>query len=130
MSGFDREVIEAAQRHREVTLTTHGRNTGRPYRVTIWLTTDGERLFVRSGGGLARHWPQNLLAGRRATLELGRLEVEVEPRHVTDPAEARAISHLVGGKYGLQVKTSQPGEPLTPGEQATFELLPVGSAQS
>lgn len=123
-------MIDAAQRHREVTLTTHGRQTGRPFQVTIWLTSDGERLFIRSGGGLGRHWPQNFLARRRATLHLGDLAVEVEPRHVTDPAEARDISHLIRGKYGELVKPSRPGEPLTPGEQATFELLPAKPARS
>lgn len=130
MSGFDPDVIEAARREREVTLTTHGRKSGRAVRVTIWLTTDGERLFVRSGAALGRHWPQNFLAHRRATLQVGDLSVEVEPRHVTDPDEARAISRLVRDKYGAIVKSSPPGGPLTPGEQATFELLPATPAPS
>src|SRR5207245_5189415 len=65
------EVVEAARREKEVTLTTIGRKTGIPRRVTIWITTDGEHLFVRSGGGLKRDWPQNLLARGEATLRLG-----------------------------------------------------------
>jgi deazaflavin-dependent oxidoreductase (nitroreductase family) len=126
VSGFDRKVLDAAAREREVTLTTKGRKSGTPVSVTIWVSTDGRRIFIRSGGGLARQWPQNLQANGRATLRLGDLAVEVKPRHVTAPAEARAISEVVRHKYGSFVKPSRPEEPLTQGEQATFELLPAG----
>ena len=119
------DVIDSASREKEVTLTTIGRKTGKPRRVTIWITTDGEHLFVRSGGGLKRDWPQNLLARGEATLQLGGRSIKVRPRHVTDPGEARTVSGLVRKKYGLSVRESKPSEPLTPGEQATFELIPV-----
>ena len=119
------DVIDSASREKEVTLTTIGRKTGKPRRVTIWITTDGEHLFVRSGGGLKRDWPQNLLARGEATVQLGGRSIKVRPRHVTDPGEARNVSGLVRKKYGLSVRVSKPSEPLTPGEQATFELIPV-----
>jgi hypothetical protein len=35
MASFPPEVIEAAKREREVTLTTYGRKTGKPHGVTI-----------------------------------------------------------------------------------------------
>ncbi len=53
------------------------------------------------------------------------ITTEVRPRHVDDAEEARATSHLARKKYGTYVKPSQPGQPLTRGEQAVFELLPV-----
>ena len=118
--------LEAAAKEREVTLTTIGRKTGKPRKVIIWVATDGERLFIRSGQGMKRNWPKNLVARGEATLELEGRDVKVRPRHVTDPAEARVISRLVRAKYGSMVKTTNPGEPLTPAEQATFELIPVG----
>ena len=116
---------EVAARQREVTLTTTGRKTGKPRKVTIWISTDGRRLFIRSGQGMKRDWPQNLVAKGEATLELDSRNVKVRPRRVTDPAEAREVSRLVRDKYGPTVKTSNPDEPLTLGEQATFELIPV-----
>lgn len=119
------EVLEAAKNEREVTLTTYGRVTGKPVTVTIWIATDGQRLFVRSGGGLRRHWPQNLMARGEAILHVGGHGIKVKPRHVSDPDEARADSQLVRKKYGFFVKASKADQPLTPGEQATFELLPT-----
>jgi len=56
--------------------------------------TDGERLFILSGRGMARHWPQNLVARGEGILHLGGIGVKVKSRHVTDPAEARTIFEL------------------------------------
>jgi deazaflavin-dependent oxidoreductase (nitroreductase family) len=117
--------FEAAAKTREVTLTTVGRKTGKPHRVTIWISTDGEHLFIRSGQGLRRQWPQNLMKRGEATLTIAGDSIKVRPRHVTDPSEARAASELMRKKYGDFVKPSKASEPLTLGEQATFELIAV-----
>jgi deazaflavin-dependent oxidoreductase (nitroreductase family) len=117
--------LEAAARAREVRLTTLGRKTGKPHRVTVWIETDDRHIYVRSGGGMRRDWPQNLLARGEATLQIGGSSVKVRPRHVSDPSEARAISRLAREKYGSYVKVSKQGEPLTQGELASFELIPL-----
>jgi len=122
---FSPDVVDSAKREKEVTLTTSGRKTGKPRSVTIWISTDGHRIFVRSGGGLGRDWPQNLMARGEGRLKLGGRSIKVRPRHVTDPVEARAVSQVVRDKYGAMVKPSKPTEPLSQGEQATFELLPA-----
>ena len=127
MGSFPPDVVDAANREREVTLTTHGREIGNQHDVTIWIATDGTRLYIRSGQGLRRHWPQNLTAGGEGLVRLGKTTVGVRPRLVTDPAEARAVSAQYMRKYGPFVRASKPGRPLTPGEQATFELIPAES---
>jgi deazaflavin-dependent oxidoreductase (nitroreductase family) len=116
---------EAAARQKEATLTTIGRKSGKPRKVTIWIVNDGQRLFVRSGQGFRRDWPKNLTERGEATLQLGGQPIKIRPRHVTDPEEARAVSQLVREKYGFMVRASKPGEPPTLAEQATFELIPL-----
>jgi hypothetical protein len=130
MAGFDRDVLDLAAREREVDLTTWGRRTGKPSRKTIWIWGDGERLYVRAGGGMGRDWPQNLLARGRGVLHLAGRDIPVRARHVTDPAEARQGADLVERKYGGAIQRSTGDEPLTPGEQATFELLPDDAAHT
>lgn len=125
MAQFPRDVFAAAAREREVSLTTTGRKTGKKRTVTIWITTDGERVFIRSGGGMRRDWPQNLEAGGAASLRLGGTAVTVKGRHITEPYEAREVSSLVRKKYGSTIQASRPDQPLTPGEEASFELLPA-----
>ena len=90
------------------------------------VSTDGEGVFIRSGGGLTRHWPENLLAAGTGILRVAGMDVPVRARHVADPGEARRVTELVIRKYGPAVKRSPVSGPPTPGEQATFELLPQG----
>ena len=125
MAFFAKDVIDAAAWEREVRLTTTGRRSGQARPVTIWISTDGTHIYIRSGEGMKRDWPQNLVSRGEGTLHLAGKSIKVKPRHVTDPEEARATSRLARDKYGNFVKPSKPGEPLTNGEQAVFELLPA-----
>jgi deazaflavin-dependent oxidoreductase (nitroreductase family) len=125
MDQFPGDVLDAVAKEHEVGLTTYGRKTGKASTVTIWIVTDGEKVFIRSGQGFVRHWPQNLQKRPEGTVQLGKRVVKFKSRHVTDATEARHSSRLYGPKYGAFVKPSKDGEPLTPGEQAAFELLPA-----
>ena len=124
MAGFEHSVLDRAMREQEVDLTVWGRKSGRPIRVTIWIWGDGERLYVRAGNGFAQDWPRNLVASGEGILHLAGQEIPIRARHVEDPAEARRGKALIERKYGKTVQGSCEGESLTPGEQATFELLP------
>ena len=124
MAGFDAEIIKTALAEREVELTTWGRKTSNPSRVIIWIWGDETRLYIRSGGGMGRDWPQNLLANGKGVLHLAGQDIAVRARHVTDAAEARAGAAMVNRKYATTNKPSAESEPLTPAEQATFELTP------
>lgn len=122
---FPSDVLEAVGKETEVRLTTYGRSSGESSTVTIWVVADGHRVFIRSGQGLVRHWPQNLLKRPEGSIELGKKVVGFKSRHVTDPAVARHSSSLYGPKYGRSVQPSKEGDPLTLGEQAVFELFPA-----
>ena len=112
------DFIEAAGKTSEVTLTTTGRRTGEPRSVTVWITTDGKHVYIRSGQGMARDWPQNLLANAEASVRAGGQTFKVTARHVTEPAEAQASTELVANKYGMRTSSAK-------AEQAVFELKPV-----
>jgi deazaflavin-dependent oxidoreductase (nitroreductase family) len=124
---FDPSLIAIAASEKEVELTTFGRKTGAPSRRIIWITALDGRIYIRSGLGLGRDWPRNLLANGRATLHKAGQDIPVRARHVTDPAEARAKHAPVKQKYDAQRPASSGDEPLTPAEQAVFELTPDGA---
>jgi deazaflavin-dependent oxidoreductase (nitroreductase family) len=124
---FSPEVIEAANTDREVTFTTNGRKTGKPSDVTIFVVTDGRRLFILSGQGMVRQWPQNLVARGEGAIHLGSHDVKVKAKQVTDPTQTRMVAELYGSKYGPRFGPPQPGEPPRLSEQATFELSPADS---
>lgn len=122
---FDRAILDTAAREKEIELTTYGRKTGKPSRRIMWITSLDGRLYVRSGLGLTRDWPKNLLADNRAVLHMAGRDISVRARHVTDPAEARAMHAPVKAKYDAQRPSSKGDEPLTASEQAVFELTPA-----
>ncbi len=122
---FDRAILDTAAREKEVELTTYGRKTGKPSRRIIWITSLDGRLYIRSGLGLTRDWPRNLLANNRAVLHMAGQDIAVQARHVTDPEEARAMHAPVKAKYDAERPSSSGAEPLTPSEQAVFELTPA-----
>jgi hypothetical protein len=125
VAGFDPKVTSAIQSEREIELTTFGRKTGHPSRRILWAYGDDQRIFVRSGPGLSRDWPRNLLANGRAVLHVTSMDVPVRAVHLTDIAEAREAGKLGRAKYGENFSMSAEGEEPYPGETATFELLPI-----
>jgi len=123
--AFDSAILETAAREKEIELTTYGRKTGNASRRIMWITVIGDRLYVRSGLGLGRDWPQNLLANDRAILHMAGQDIPVRARHVSDAEEARAMHAPVKAKYDAARPASHGSEPLTPSEQAVFELTPA-----
>src|SRR5258708_33149153 len=109
MESFRPDVIEAAKGEREVKLTTYGRKTGKPHEVTIWITTDGTRLYIRSGQGLVRQWPQNLIARGEALLQLARATVKVKSRLVPGPDGGPAGTRMSGAQYEVAGQATEPG---------------------
>ena len=125
MAAWDRETFDLAMREVEVDLTTWGRKSGQPNRKTIWIWGEGGRLYVRSGYGMGRDWPQNLLASGKAILHLAGRDIPVQARHVTELTEARACSGMVIAKYPQTTNRPGTGDEPTPGELATFEITPA-----
>lgn len=123
--SFDPAILKTAAREKEIEITTFGRKTGNASRRIIWISVLGDRIYVRSGLGMTRDWPKNLLANGRAVLHMDGIDVPVRARHVTDPEEARSMHAPVKVKYNAERPASSGAEPLTPSEQAVFELTPV-----
>jgi deazaflavin-dependent oxidoreductase (nitroreductase family) len=126
VSQFPKDILQAIAMEPEVGLMTYGRKTGKESTVTVWIVTDGDKVYIRSGAGMKRHWPKNLLARPEGKLHMDGRLVAFRSRHVTNPREARHSSTLYDPKYGPSpVKPSRAGDVLTPGEQAAFELMPL-----
>lgn len=52
-------------------LQTIGRSSGRPRTIEIWFATDGERIFLLSGGRDRAHWVRNLQANPAVRVRIG-----------------------------------------------------------
>jgi deazaflavin-dependent oxidoreductase (nitroreductase family) len=88
-------------------LTTTGRRTGAPHEIEIWFATDGDVVWMISGGRDRSDWVQNLLATPDASLRLAGRVVPVRARPaIDDPAERRVAAQSLHAKYARQVSAS------------------------
>ena len=123
--SFDPALIELAEKTKAIELTTYGRKTGNESRRIMWITALNGKLYVRSGQGMGRQWPQNLVATPKAILHIEGQDIPVSVRHVTDKEEARSMHAPVKAKYDAARPASTGDEPLVASEEAVFELLPA-----
>ena len=80
-------------------LTTTGRRSGRPHRIEIWYASDGDRLYLLSGGGRSSDWVQNLCTDPVVLVELNGDSRPARARVVQSGGEAERARALVFVKY-------------------------------
>ena len=80
-------------------LTTTGRRTGRPHRIEIWYATDGDTLYLLSGGGRSSDWVRNLIADPAVLVEVDGDVRAAHGRVLEGGAEAEQARSLVFAKY-------------------------------
>lgn len=90
-------------------LQTTGRVTGRPRTIEIWFATDGERLFLLSGGRDAAHWVRNLAREPRVRVRVRGRTVDGTARVIEGEPHERRARELLAAKYQGWV----PGAPLS-----------------
>jgi len=81
-----------------LTLTHHGRKTGKPYDVVIWFVVDGERMFLATSNQ-NRNWVRNVIAKPNVTLNAGGEIFNGRVEEITDAAQREQVARLIQSKY-------------------------------
>jgi deazaflavin-dependent oxidoreductase (nitroreductase family) len=85
---------------KQVTLTTRGRKSGQPRRVTIWFVADGERaISVQHTTGAPAQWYRNLVADPSVTIDFGDGPITAHASAIADPAAVQDVLARVRKKY-------------------------------
>jgi len=88
-----------AQR-KHVILTTRGRKSGVPRRVTIWFVADSERaISVQHTTAAAAQWFRNLSVDPNVTVDFGAGPIAALAQPVTDPLAVQEILTRIRRKY-------------------------------
>jgi len=58
MESTTGKLKRVARKH-TLKLTHYGRKTGKPYEVTIWFVTSGDKIYLTTGN-VNRQWVQNV----------------------------------------------------------------------
>jgi deazaflavin-dependent oxidoreductase (nitroreductase family) len=97
MASNSERLARVARRH-TLSLTHHGRRTGKPYTVTIWFVVDGDIVWIESAD-VRRQWTRNVRARPEVEIAIGdeRFVGTVTP--VDDPATLVRAVDLLAAKY-------------------------------
>lgn len=88
------------ERHWNCRLTTTGRKSGTPRRVTIWFAL-GPGVVYLTGGAERPHWCRNLAADPAVTVEIGGERWRGRARIVEDAREAESVRQRFVSRYLL-----------------------------
>jgi deazaflavin-dependent oxidoreductase (nitroreductase family) len=80
-------------------LTTTGRRSGRPHRIEIWYASEGETLYLLSGGGRSSDWVRNIANDANVLVEIDGEAHRARARLLDDDEEAERARTLVYDKY-------------------------------
>lgn len=88
------------ERHWNCRLTTTGRKTGEPRRVTIWFALGPGTVYL-TGGADRPQWCRNLAVHPEVVVEIGGERLRGRARVIEDDAEAEAIRGRFVSRYWL-----------------------------
>lgn len=80
-------------------LQTTGRRSGLPRTIEIWFATDGERIYLLSGGRDRADWVRNLRAEPRVRVRLGGTTLAGRARAIEGEPRETLARHLLAAKY-------------------------------
>ncbi|MGH2357828.1 MAG: nitroreductase family deazaflavin-dependent oxidoreductase, partial [Candidatus Limnocylindria bacterium] len=96
------EARELLARHAGDTvcyLQTTGRRTGLPRTIEIWFATDGERIYLLSGGRDRADWVRNLRAHPGVRVRIGGTTLAGRARVIEGEAREQLARRLLAAKY-------------------------------
>lgn len=105
-------------RARKARLTTRGRRTGLPRRVTIWFVVDDEGVALGTLDA-QRHWVRNALRDPHVELEVEGVRLRGRLLEASDPGSHARLRERFATKYWLAWIASWFGL----GQRSTFRVL-------
>jgi deazaflavin-dependent oxidoreductase (nitroreductase family) len=92
--------LDALDRRSTLRLTTTGRRSGQPRRITIWFACDGGKIYL-AGGRKVPHWSRNIRKNPGVEIEIGGVRFKGKARVLEEKAEADHVRGLIFKKYFL-----------------------------
>lgn len=92
--------LSRLERYWNCRVTTTGRKSGQPRRVTVWFAL-GDGCVYLTGSASNPHWCRNLRANGAVELEIGGQRLAGTARIVEDEREAAAVRQRFVDRYWL-----------------------------
>jgi len=98
-----KEIVDQLRRlasNQTVRLTHYGRNSGKPYEVTIWFVVDGDKILIGTAN-TNRQWVRNVQKTPKVKLAIGGETLEGEARFLADRSEHDRVQAMIRRKYWM-----------------------------
>jgi deazaflavin-dependent oxidoreductase (nitroreductase family) len=92
--------LDALDQRSTLRLTTTGRRSGLPRRVTIWFACDAGKIYL-AGGRKIPHWSRNIRKNSAVEIEIGGVRFKGKGRVLEQKEEAEHVRRLIFEKYLL-----------------------------
>jgi deazaflavin-dependent oxidoreductase (nitroreductase family) len=92
--------LDALDRRSTLRMTTTGRRSGLPRRVTIWFACDGGKIYL-AGGRKIPHWSRNIRKNPGVEIDIGGVHFKGKGRVLEGKKEAEHVRRLIFKKYFL-----------------------------
>ena len=92
--------LAALDKNWNIKLTTTGRKSGQPRRVTIWFACDDGKIYM-AGGAKVPHWSKNIQKNPAVEVEIGGVSFKGQGRVLQGKKQADRVRQLMFKKYLL-----------------------------
>ena len=80
-------------------VTTTGRVTGKPHEIEIWFGTEGNTIYLLSGGGEKSDWVKNMRAKPQVEVRIAKHNFTGQVRFVAKAEEESQARRMLAAKY-------------------------------
>ena len=92
--------LDALDKRWQLRLTTVGRKSGKPRRVTIWFACNGGKIYL-AGSRKVPHWSKNIGKNPGVELEIGGVRFKGKGRVLAGAKHTAFVRELMFRKYFL-----------------------------
>jgi deazaflavin-dependent oxidoreductase (nitroreductase family) len=92
--------LAALDKNWNIKLTTTGRKSGQPRRVTVWFACNDGKIYL-AGGAKVPHWTRNIQKNPAVEAEIGGVRFKAQARLLQGKKGADRVRQLMFRKYLL-----------------------------
>jgi hypothetical protein len=122
MGAWTRDELEAIGVAEELQLASARRDGSRRRPVTMWVTRDGEDIYVRSVNGRESSWFRRAQSHHEAVIRAGGVDKDVSLVETTTGADD--VDAAYRAKYSARYPSIVPSIVAPAARAATFKLVP------
>ena len=92
--------LQSLRRRKEISITVHGRRTGRKIGLPVWFVLDDGTLWLLTVEGTRTQWFRNVCADPTIVIQAGKRRRTVKGQPITGRARVRPVVERFREKYG------------------------------